>query len=120
MQSKVLRLPRRQVDTLHADVRRLVLQFQMSLGATRQGSLMLPRLPARVSKKVPVLPFALPPKNTDTVPPLSPDPHPPALLACTYPELPLTPLHTHLPKQANHSLNLLGMLAGMPDFSKPT
>jgi len=75
VQSKVLRLPRRQVDTLHADVRRLVLQFQMSLGATRQGSLMLPRLPARVSKKVPVLPFALPPKNTDTVPPLSPDLH---------------------------------------------
>ena len=51
MQSKVLRLPRRQVDTLHPDVRSLVLQFQLSLGVTKQGSPM-PRLPPRVPKKV--------------------------------------------------------------------
>ena len=31
-------LPRRQLDALHSDVRRLVLQFLLSLGATKQGS----------------------------------------------------------------------------------
>ena len=109
----MLRLPRRQVDTLHPDVRSLVLQFQLSLGATKQGAPM-PRLPPRVPKKVLALPLPPPPdppRHTvhstppQTHPPLSSPkrrkalqphsaryyPHPPDLLPCTHPELPPTP-----------------------------
>ena len=54
--AELRRLPRRQVDALHGDVRSLVLQFQLSPGAhpgaTKQGSPM----PRRAStKKVPLL-----------------------------------------------------------------
>ena len=53
MPTELRRLPRRQVDTLHPDVRSLVLQFQLSLGAAKQGSPMPQRSPA---KKVPPIP----------------------------------------------------------------
>ena len=50
--AELRRLPRRQVDALHSDVRSLVLQFQLSPGATKQGSPMPRRAP---TKKVPLL-----------------------------------------------------------------
>lgn len=54
--TELRRLPRRQVDALHGDVRSLVLQFQLSpgahLGATKQRSPMPRRAP---TKKVPLL-----------------------------------------------------------------
>lgn len=57
MSAELRRLPRRQVDALHGDVRSLVLQFQLSPGAhpgasTKQGSPMPRRAP---TKKVPLL-----------------------------------------------------------------
>ena len=77
----MLRLPRRQVDTLHPDVRSLVLQFQLSLGATKQGAPM-PRLPPRVPKKVLALPLPTPPDPPrHTVHCTPPQTHPPPLLA---------------------------------------
>ena len=57
MPTELRRLPRRQVDTLHPDVRSLVLQFQLSLGAAKQGSPVPQRSPA---KKVPPITPTLP------------------------------------------------------------
>ena len=77
----MLRLPRRQVDTFHPDVRSLVLQFQLSLGATKRGAPM-PRLPPRVPKKVLALPLPPPPTPPPTHSALHPTPNsPPPLLA---------------------------------------
>ena len=100
--TELRRLPRRQVDTLHPDVRNLVLQFQLSLGATKQGSPVPQRSP---TKKVQLLPHARPP------PPLSytsllliTTPHCPSLLNLSLrPPLPTT-LRTLEFIQANPTL----------------
>ena len=91
--TELRRLPRRQVDTLHPDVRNLVLQFQLSLGATKQGSPVPQRSP---TKKVQLFPHARPPPPLSYTSLLYSSPHPTVLpYSISHSDTPC-PLHSGL------------------------